>query len=48
MNYALGSQDILNSIGSANEAKMVKVQKQYDPQNLLGKYWIGGYKLNCD
>jgi hypothetical protein len=45
MNYALGSQKVLKSIGFVNEAKMHKVQKTYDPSNLYGKYWVGGYKL---
>ncbi|KAJ7272502.1 hypothetical protein C8J57DRAFT_1064665 [Mycena rebaudengoi] len=45
MNYALGSQPVLHSIGAANEAKMRLVQKTYDPSNLYGKYWVGGYKL---
>ncbi|KAJ7278946.1 hypothetical protein C8J57DRAFT_1465194 [Mycena rebaudengoi] len=48
MNYALGSQDIMSSVGSSNEAKMVKVKNQYDPQNLLGRYWVGGYQLDCN
>ncbi|KAJ7227653.1 hypothetical protein C8J57DRAFT_1388729 [Mycena rebaudengoi] len=45
MNYALGSQKVLDSVGSTNKAKMVKAQKAYDPNNLFGKYWVGGYKL---
>ncbi|KAJ7278481.1 hypothetical protein C8J57DRAFT_1434286 [Mycena rebaudengoi] len=45
LNYALGSQDVLASIGPANEAKMRAVQKIYDPSNIYGRYWVGGYKL---
>ncbi|KAJ6598662.1 hypothetical protein B0H10DRAFT_2323983 [Mycena sp. CBHHK59/15] len=45
MNYALGSQDVMGSIGSQNESKMRKIKGTYDPHDLFGKYWVGGYKL---
>lgn len=45
MNYALGSQDVLGGIGKENLSRMRKIKNTYDPHNLFGKYWKGGYKL---
>ncbi|KAJ7446929.1 hypothetical protein B0H11DRAFT_2083860 [Mycena galericulata] len=45
MNYALGTQDVMASVGSQNEKKMRQIKSTYDPKDLFGKFWVGGYKL---
>jgi hypothetical protein len=45
MNYAMGSQDVMASIGPENLAKMREIQAIYDPASVLKNYWKGGYKL---
>ncbi|KAJ7938386.1 hypothetical protein B0H13DRAFT_1851822 [Mycena leptocephala] len=45
MNYALGTQRVMESIGNENLAKMRKIQEVYDPQGLFKNYWKGGYNL---
>lgn len=45
LNYADGSQPIYKQIGSSNLAGLQEVKRQYDPDNLLGRLWKGGFKL---
>ncbi|KAJ7506026.1 hypothetical protein B0H11DRAFT_2219953 [Mycena galericulata] len=45
LNYALPDQDVFASFGSANEQKMIALKKQYDPKNVFGQLWPGGFKL---
>lgn len=44
-NYAAGFQDVMGGLGSESISLMKKVQKAYDPQMLLPKYWQGGFRL---
>ncbi|KAJ6561273.1 hypothetical protein B0H10DRAFT_2240075 [Mycena sp. CBHHK59/15] len=45
MNYALGTQDVMASVGNENLERIKRIKMRYDPQNLFGKYWVGGFKL---
>ncbi|KAJ7605457.1 hypothetical protein DFH06DRAFT_1348718 [Mycena polygramma] len=45
LNYALPDQDVFASFGAANEQKMISLKKQYDPENVFGQLWPGGFKL---
>ncbi|KAJ6630385.1 hypothetical protein B0H10DRAFT_984870 [Mycena sp. CBHHK59/15] len=45
MNYACDIQDIMGSIGEKNLLEMRRIKKLYDPENMFGKYWKGGFKL---
>ncbi|KAJ6601612.1 hypothetical protein B0H10DRAFT_1958381 [Mycena sp. CBHHK59/15] len=45
LNYALGTQDVMDSVGNENLERMKRIKMRYDPQNLFGKYWVGGFKL---
>ncbi|KAJ6578865.1 hypothetical protein DFH09DRAFT_1449184 [Mycena vulgaris] len=45
MNYALGTQQVMESVGEDNLARLREVQGVYDPQGVFRKYWKGGYKL---
>lgn len=46
MNYASGVQDaLMRSIGPENLSRMLDIQKQYDPGNVFGTLWSGGFKL---
>ncbi|KAK7043897.1 hypothetical protein VNI00_008063 [Paramarasmius palmivorus] len=45
LNYALPWQKVYESFGAANHQKMKDVKKRYDPQNVFGRLWPGGFKL---
>ncbi|KAK0460144.1 uncharacterized protein EV420DRAFT_1641474 [Desarmillaria tabescens] len=46
MNYASGEQDaLMRSISAESLSRMLDVQKQYDPGNVFGTLWSGGFKL---
>jgi hypothetical protein len=32
-------------LGAGNREKMVEVKEKYDPENVFGRYWRGGFKL---
>lgn len=42
LNYASGDQDVY---GDVDLQRYWDVKNKYDPQNLLGKHWAGGFKL---
>ncbi|KAF9258567.1 FAD-binding domain-containing protein [Marasmius fiardii PR-910] len=45
-NYASGNQDVyVESLSKASLAKMMKVKQKYDPENVYGRLWKGGFKL---
>lgn len=46
MNYALGTQDVIGSVGEDNLKRMREIQRAYDPDDVFGKYWKGGFKLH--
>ncbi|KAJ6582698.1 hypothetical protein DFH09DRAFT_912392, partial [Mycena vulgaris] len=45
LNYALGTQEVMTSVGGANVARLRSVRSIYDPQSMFRKYWAGGHKL---
>ncbi|EEB94796.1 hypothetical protein MPER_06334 [Moniliophthora perniciosa FA553] len=45
LNYALPWQPVYESFGAANHQKMKDLKAQYDPENVFGRLWPGGYKL---
>lgn len=46
MNYASGEQDaFMKSVSTDSVSRMLDVQKQYDPGNIFGRLWSGGFKL---
>ncbi|KAJ7434670.1 hypothetical protein FB451DRAFT_1063217, partial [Mycena latifolia] len=45
MNYASDAQDVMGGVGTENLRKMRRVKSLYDPENRLGAYWKGGFKL---
>ncbi|KAK7043920.1 hypothetical protein VNI00_008086 [Paramarasmius palmivorus] len=45
MNYALPWQKVYESFGSANHQKYKDLKAQYDPENVFGRLWPGGFKL---
>ncbi|KAJ7477313.1 hypothetical protein B0H11DRAFT_1300347 [Mycena galericulata] len=45
MNYALGSQDVMASVGEENFGKLKKIQSHYDSKDVFKTHWKGGYKL---
>lgn len=45
LNYALPDQPIFESYGAVNLAKLKSIQRKYDPKNVLGRLWKGGFKL---
>lgn len=45
MNYAHGSQPVLESLGHENVGRLEAIRQKYDPENVLRKYWPGGFKL---
>jgi FAD/FMN-containing dehydrogenase len=47
-NYANGIQDIFHGFGQQNLQKMRQVRDVYDPENVFGRYWRGGFKLGVD
>ncbi|KAF7416085.1 hypothetical protein PC9H_002345 [Pleurotus ostreatus] len=44
LNYALDTQNVLESYGAENLKKMREIKSKYDPDNLL-EVWKGGWKL---
>ncbi|KAJ7437430.1 hypothetical protein B0H11DRAFT_2107138 [Mycena galericulata] len=47
-NYALGIQAIFKGFGQQNLEKMRRVRDVYDPRNVFGRYWRGGFKLGVE
>ncbi|ESK84369.1 fad binding domain-containing protein [Moniliophthora roreri MCA 2997] len=45
LNYALPWQPVYESFGAANHQKLKDLKNQYDPENVFGRLWPGGYKL---
>lgn len=45
MNYASMFQDVISSYGQANKARLLKVTKKYDPQQVFQKLQPGYFKL---
>ncbi|KAF9461950.1 hypothetical protein BDZ94DRAFT_1195506 [Collybia nuda] len=45
LNYARPDQDVYGSFGKENHQQMKAIQKKYDPENVFGKLWPGGFKL---
>ncbi|KAK4185244.1 bifunctional solanapyrone synthase [Podospora australis] len=45
MNYAFTGQDVINSYGPANKAKLQAASKKYDPVGMFQKAFPGGFKL---
>ncbi|KAJ7160981.1 hypothetical protein C8R46DRAFT_1038176 [Mycena filopes] len=45
MNYALGTQRVMESVGEENLGKMRKIRQVYDAEGLFKNHWKGGYKL---
>lgn len=46
MNYASGEQDaLMKSVSADSLSRMLDVQKQYDPGDIFGTLWSGGFKL---
>ncbi|ESK85740.1 fad binding domain-containing protein [Moniliophthora roreri MCA 2997] len=45
LNYALPWQPVYESFGAANHQKLKDLKAQYDPENVFGQLWPGGYKL---
>ena len=45
MNYASTFQDVFSSYGEANKAKLQKIAKKYDPQEVFQKLQPGYFKL---
>lgn len=48
MNYADGSQDVLESYGKQNVCNVWTVQKKYDPNGVVQTWKPGGFKLPAD
>ncbi|KAL0573632.1 hypothetical protein V5O48_008328 [Marasmius crinis-equi] len=45
-NYADGTHDFYgNSLSKRSLAKMLKVKQKYDPEDVFGRLWKGGFKL---
>lgn len=45
-NYASGDQDVyVNSLSTSSLAKMMRIKHKYDPEDVYGKLWKGGFKL---
>uniref|UniRef100_A0A0W0GBN5 FAD-binding PCMH-type domain-containing protein n=1 Tax=Moniliophthora roreri TaxID=221103 RepID=A0A0W0GBN5_MONRR len=45
LNYALPWQPVYESFGAGNHQKMKDLKNQYDPENVFGRLWPGGFKL---
>ncbi|KAJ7605452.1 hypothetical protein DFH06DRAFT_1348713 [Mycena polygramma] len=45
LNYARPDQDVYASFGEDNHAAMKRIKEEYDPGNILGRLWHGGFKL---
>ncbi|ESK85734.1 fad binding domain-containing protein [Moniliophthora roreri MCA 2997] len=45
LNYVLPWQPVYESFGAANLQKMKDLKNQYDPENVFGRLWPGGFKL---
>jgi hypothetical protein len=47
LNYAHGSQDVLQSYGAENVAKLKAVSARYDPDGVFQKLCPGGFKMSA-
>jgi hypothetical protein len=45
INYAFGTQDIYDGYGAENVDRMRSIKDQYDPEDVFGRLWKGGFKL---
>jgi hypothetical protein len=45
LNYALPDQQVYQSFGQANFRKLQSLKKTWDPKNVFGQLWPGGFKL---
>ncbi|KAK7043935.1 hypothetical protein VNI00_008101 [Paramarasmius palmivorus] len=45
LNYALPWQPVYESFGASNLQKLKDLKAQYDPENVFGQLWPGGFKL---
>lgn len=45
LNYARPDQDIYDSFGQNGHQQMKAIKKKYDPKNVFGQLWPGGFKL---
>ncbi|KAK7043933.1 hypothetical protein VNI00_008099 [Paramarasmius palmivorus] len=45
MNYARPDQAVFESYGAEAHAELKSIKQKYDPDNALGRFWIGGWKL---
>ncbi|ESK85741.1 fad binding domain-containing protein [Moniliophthora roreri MCA 2997] len=45
MNYARPDQAVFESYGADNHAELRAIKQKYDPENVFGRLWPGGWKL---
>ena len=45
LNYADGTQNVIDGYGSANKAKLEAASKKYDPNGVFQKQVTGGFKV---
>lgn len=45
MNYALAGQKVYEGVGVHNLQRMKATKLKYDPENVFGRFWRGGFKL---
>lgn len=45
LNYARPDQPVYESFGEENHAELKSIKEKYDPENILGRLWHGGFKL---
>ncbi|ESK88811.1 fad binding domain-containing protein [Moniliophthora roreri MCA 2997] len=45
MNYARPDQAVFESYGAESHAELKAIKQKYDPENVFGRLWPGGWKL---